>query len=104
MVASLEVRFHARTQVGVNRIVKIIGDLLPHVPAIDHYHSVSVRHHGLTFFQKVCLPVIQAPSMPGARASRNCKRARSRRVLTDASVMPSALAVSTMLASCMSRR
>ncbi len=62
--------FHASAKVRINGVIEIIRYLAPDVQAIDHYDFVSVPgHHGLTFFQNPSL-LFQAPSNPGANASR----------------------------------
>lgn len=50
------------------------------------------------------LPRLQAPSNPGANASRICRRARDSLVFTFASDRPSTCAVSVMLRCCTSRK
>src|SRR6266852_388723 len=58
--------------------------------------------HGLFPFWKD-RRLVQLPSRPGASRSRNIRRARSRRVFTAPTEMPSAAAVSAILNSCTSR-
>src|SRR5713101_9616580 len=82
-------------QVGGNVAVEIVRNLAPHFFAF-HYH-------GFVPFSKDSR-LLQLPPSPGASRSRSISRARSRRVLTDAVEIPSALAVSSMLKCCISRR
>src|SRR6266853_6861624 len=90
-----EVRLHRHAQTRIDVIFKIVRDLLPDLFAVDY--------HGLVPFAK-CSLVLQVPPSPGANRSRSMSRARSSRVLTDAEEIPRALAVSSMLKCCISRR
>src|SRR6266571_1615405 len=89
-----EVRLHGSTQIRIDVIFEVVGDLLPDLFAVDY--------HGLVPFAK-CNLVLQVPPSPGANRSRSMSRARSSRVLTDAVEIPRVFAVSSMLKCCMSR-
>src|SRR6266536_25127 len=89
-----EVRLHGSTQIRIDVIFEVVGDLLPDLFAIDY--------HGLVPFAK-CNLVLQLPPSPGANRSRSMSRARISLVLTDAVEIPRAFAVSSMLKCCMSR-
>src|SRR2546425_1151309 len=94
VLAPAEMLFHGSAQTRVDFTFKIVRNLAPHLFALDY--------HGLFPFAKDNL-LLQAPPNPGASRSRSMSRARSRRVLTEAVEIPSALAVSSMLKCCMSR-
>src|SRR4029077_15999784 len=91
---------HPAAQLGIDLAINVVRDLAPDVDTTDFYSSQG--YQGLTFFQDPS-PTFHAPSKPGASASRICRRARNNRVFTEASVRPSACAVSAMLTFCMSR-
>src|SRR5262249_5583438 len=94
-LALLEMGVHGCAQIRLNVALEIIRDLLPHLLAVDY--------HGLVPFAN-CNRVLHAPPNPGANKSLNMSRARKSRVLTDAVEIPRALAVSSMLMCCMSRK
>src|SRR6266576_566615 len=83
--ASAEVFFHRHAQPGIQIAFDVIRDLLPHLLAIDY--------HGLVPFSKG-RRLNQPCSHPPASRSRNMRRARSNRVFTEATEIPSASAVS----------
>src|SRR6266849_408563 len=95
MLTSMNVFLHGNSQTGFDFAVDIVRDFAPHVFAGDY--------HGFVPFAKDNL-LLHAPPRPGASRSRSISRARSKRVLTDAVEIPSALAVSSILRCCMSRR
>src|SRR6202034_4468255 len=74
---------------------EIIRDLPPHLFAADYHGLVPLARNSL---------LLQLPPNPGASRSRSISRARRKRVLTDAVEIPRALAVSSMLKGCISRR
>src|SRR5580698_3412898 len=83
-------------QSGVDFAVEIVRDFKPDL--------FAVHDHGFVPFSKdKLLFMLHAPPRPGASKSRSIRRARNRRVLTDAVEISSALAVSSMLRCCMSR-
>src|SRR5437763_1795805 len=87
MAAVFEMGLHAPAQVRVHSVIKIVRYLFPHMAAIDHHSLSAIHHHGLTFFQKLVLPVAHAPSMPGASmedASRLCASLLEPRLLRPA--------------------
>src|SRR3989442_3742127 len=106
MGAILEVGGHNRANSRIYFIVNIIRDLSPHFFTVDFdglfrhvpcpvldltLASASYgRHHGRTF--SYSRPFFQAPSKPGAIASRIINQARSRRVLTTSRLIPTGLA------------
>src|SRR3954470_18898445 len=98
MLAIFHVLLDAYAKLVIHNAVKVVGYLLPHMAAVDDYYSLLV-YHGLTFFHQLRGFSDQAPSMPGANASRICNLARNKRVFTLASVMPNAFAVSAMFTS-----
>src|SRR5207253_11362785 len=105
MSAIFEVGFQAGAQLGIEFALDEVGDLAEDLQATDLHgvcFEVARAHHGLTFLY-AGLPVIQEPSKPGASASRIINRARSRRVRTRVSLMPSICAVSRMFRHCTSR-
>src|SRR5205807_4117215 len=87
--ARLEMLIHAGAEAGLDVIFEIVRDFAPHVLAV---HSFIV-HHGLVPFSNGTR-LNQPCSQPAARMSRSMRRARNRRVLTEAIEMPSASAVS----------
>ena len=93
-LAAAEVLFHGKPQIRIDVIFKVVRNLAPDFFAVDY--------HGLVPFSNDNL-LLQLPPSPGANRSRSISRARSKRVLTDAVEIPSALAVSSMLKCCMSR-
>src|SRR5207245_5783546 len=102
MCAILEVRAHNRANSRIYFIVNTSRDLSPHFFAVDFdglFRHVPCpvpdltlasafcrRHQGRTF--SYSRPFFHAPSKPGASASRIINRARSRRVLTAAPLIP----------------
>src|SRR5580698_11178421 len=93
--ASPKMFLHGRAQSRINLAIEEIRYLAPYLCAL-HYH-------GLFPFAKASA-LLQLPPRPGASRSRSIRRALSKRVLTDGTEMPNALAVSSMLNCCMSRR
>src|SRR5271157_472534 len=93
--AAADVLFHGKPQIRFDPTIKVVRNLAPDFFAVDY--------HGLVPFSNDNL-VLQLPPSPGDNRSRNISRARSKRVLTDALEIPSALAVSSILRCCMSRR
>jgi hypothetical protein len=76
MRADFEMRFHSFTRLGRDLFVKIVGDFAPDFDATDFdgRHSSLLSYQALTFRNGV--PLIQEPSIPGARQSLNTNRAR----------------------------
>ena len=76
MRADFEMRFHSFTRLGRDLLVKIVGDFAPDFDATDFdgRHSSLLSYQALTFRNGV--PLIQEPSIPGARQSLNTNRAR----------------------------
>src|SRR5579872_4708283 len=93
--AAADVLIHGKPQIGFDLTIKVVGNLAPDFFAVDY--------HGLVPFSNDNL-LLQLPPSPGDNRSRNISRARSKRVLTEALEIPSALAVSSILRCCMSRR
>ena len=106
VLAHLKVRLHAGAQLGIDGVVDVIRDLAPNFAAANFDHNSmdaviakllhTAQDQGRTFLNSF-RPVVHDPSIPGASASRICRRARKRRVFTLASLMPRILAVSAML-------
>src|ERR1700758_4688844 len=97
MLAALEVFLHPGAHLLTDLAVKVFRDLAPDLFATDFHY------HGLTCWYSA-RPVLQLPSIPGARASRICRRARKRRVFTALFLIPSNSAVSSILKCCTSLR
>ena len=94
-VATAEVLVHRSPQAGFDVAIQIVRNFPPDLFAV-HYHGLA------PFSKNSCL--LHGPPSPGARRSRSINRARSSRVFTDAVEIPSALAVSSMLNCCISRK
>lgn len=94
MFTPFEMLLHPAPQFCIDLAINVIRDFTPDVETTDFNRSQG--YQGLTFFQ-LPSPDFQAPSNPGASASRICSRARNSLVFTDASVMPSVRAASVML-------
>ncbi len=88
-LACAEMLVHRRAQRGVDFALEIIRNLVPHPFAV---HG-SFLYHGLLPFSNGNR-LNQPCSHPAASRSRNINRARSSRVFTDATEIPSASAVS----------
>src|SRR6266513_3601230 len=102
MCAILEVGGHNRAKSWIYFIVNIIRDLSPHFFTVDFdglFRHVPCPVLDLTLASASCgrhqvrtfsysRPFFHAPSLPGASASRIINRARSRRVLTAAPLIP----------------
>src|SRR5258708_38957436 len=90
MLAALEMFPHPGAQFPTDLALKIIRDLTPDLFATDfHYHGLTCSYSAR--------PVLQLPSIPGARASRIRRRARKRRAITSLFLIPSNSAVSSIL-------
>src|SRR6185437_11717901 len=93
-IASLGVLFDRFAQIGRYLSVNVIGTFSP--------HQFAIYSHGLFPFANDSL-VVQPPPNPGLSRSRSIRRARRRRVFTEAVEMSNIFAVSSMLKRCMSR-
>ena len=80
---------HRQTQRPIHFPIHVIGNLAPHLFTVQRI----VVHHGLFPFSNGSR-LNQPCSHPAASRSRNISRARNSRVFTEATVMPSASAVS----------
>ena len=88
--AGLEMFVHRRSQCGIHVSIDVIRYFTPHLFAVQHS---LIRYHGLFPFSNGNR-LNQPCSHPAASRSRSISRARNSRVFTEATVMPSASAVS----------
>src|SRR5208282_4661517 len=95
VLAATKMLFHSSAQARIDFTFEIVRNLPPHIFAADYHGFVPLTKSSL---------LLQLPPSPGASRSRSISRARSKRVLTDAVEIPRALAVSSMLRCCISRR
>src|SRR2546426_12644034 len=95
MLAVTEMFFHGRPQGWVYFLFDVVRNLAP--------YFLARYYHGFFPFTKLNR-LFQLPPSPGASKSRNMRRARQKRVLTPAVGMSRALALSSMVRCCPSRR
>src|SRR6266853_3785332 len=95
MATLREMLLHRTLQGGIKISLDVIGNLTPNI--------LAFYDHGFVPFG-ICEWPAQGPSNPGARRSRNIRRARNNRVLTAPADIPSASAVSPMLMCSTSRK
>src|ERR1700675_1362514 len=88
VAAFAEMRLHRGPKVRADVVLEVVGDLLPHMFAIDY--------HGFLPFPNGARPN-QPSARLGVRMSRSISRALSRRVLTLATEILNKRAVSSML-------
>src|SRR5580698_7007100 len=92
--AAGEVLIHREFQLRIEVAVDIVRNFPPNIFTFQDHGFVPLgKAEGLA----------QAPSRPGARKSRNIRRARSRRVFTAPGEIPRTSAASSVLKCCTSR-
>ncbi len=89
-LASSKMFVHRRAQSRIHFSIDVIRNLAPHLFAIQHF---LIHYHGLFPFSNGSR-LNQPCSHPAASRSRSISRARNSRVFTEATVIPSASAVS----------
>src|SRR6185312_12497980 len=95
-LATLRVFFDRFAQISRHISINVIGTFSP--------HFFAIYSHGLFPFANDSF-VVQPPPKPGLSRSRSIRRARKRRVFTEAvEISNNIFAVSSILSRCMSRR